>query len=333
MKNGIILIFIENMQNMFARNKTLLGFVMISLMLAGSVYAQEIITYQNVKVGDYIRQYALIEVDNNGAVYRIVCPDCSSYITLTDDDGTTYAYNVSMIELEEGLFGYDTSILSYGKHYNARYETVSPTYGSAVIFGEVQISDKSEWIGSVNLDSVLQPQEITVEEFCESDLDLIGRVLCKTDSSKTELDKFVLFDVNLGKPVYYGLVFFVFLFEVVITTGSGIGEVITLFVTSAISVASFTKALIGESTRDAAIVDGLDFLLSIAVAVLKPFMWFFVIAELFILYKVSVIRSSGGMMLAFFNEHKKMIAGVFNIVTSILDIIIKFISSITSAVF
>ena len=310
-----------------------LAVLIVFSLLMGLGTAQEVIVSQNVKLGDYIRQYALVEYSDNGAVYTVPCSDCSSYISLSDADGVNYLYNQSMVKLENGLYGYRSGSLTYGKLYTARFEAVSPTYGSSVMFGEVQISDKSEWVGAVNIDSVsasvASPGDFNVDS-C-SDLSFVLRLACETKGDQERLENYEFLGSKLG---VLGKVLFVsysalYAFYLVVTIVlGGFFDILGALVEFAVAGVEFVRDVLVDSRRDAAISRLMAFLLMVIMSVLKPFIPFFVVGELFIIAKVLSVKDPGKMMSDFFRGNLEIIMGVLNAVSKALNIVFGFVGGI-----
>ena len=304
--------------------------------MAGAVYGEDLITSQNVKIGDYIRQYALIEFDREGAVYTVLCEDCTVYITLTDRYGNNIIYNKTMTELDTGLFGYLTNDLKYGELYNARYESVSAEYGNGIIYGEVQITDISEWIGAIDLDATTIDKPLTTSidhSSCDEINDVMLKFACQTEGEQAKLENTTIPLLNwkigaIGTVFFYISALFVFLYDVVVVLGGGVVSFLQTIIKAALDLGGFVVAVTNASTRDQAISNALKFFYNIMVSVMKPFLPFLIIGELFILYKVSVIKSGGTMMQEFFMENYRMVKGVINLIVSVVNTIMGIIGGI-----
>ena len=310
-----------------------LAVLIVFSLLAGFGTSQGVIVSQNVKLGDYIRQYALVEYSDNGAVYTVPCSDCSCYISLSDADGVNYLYNQSMVKLENGLYGYRSGSLTYGKLYTARFEAVSPTYGSSVMFGEVQISDKSEWVGAVNIasvsPSVASPGDFNVGECVE--LAFVERLACETKDDEDALKNWSILGVELGAVgtmFFYIYIFFYGLYLLLTTVLGGFFGILGKLVGFTVAGVKIFEELLSDATRDKAIMKIMEFLWMIITAVLKPFIPFFVVGELFIMFKTSTIKDPGRMMSEFFNENLNIVKGVLNAVSTALNIVFGFVGGI-----
>ena len=311
-----------------------LAVLIVFSLLMGLGTAQEVIVSQNVKLGDYIRQYALVEYSDNGAVYMVPCEDCLSYISLSDADGINYLFNKSMVKLENGLYGYRSSSLTYGKLYTARFEAVSPTYGSSVMYGEVLIADKSEWVGDVAISSVTPTtasSSVNTYDKCDS-LNIMELSECQAEGTRVALQEWNVagyFKLGVvGDILYFGYLIVLSFWNALLYVGTGIFTVINFVVTTAIAGIDFSFRLLDDSRRDAAIMDFMKFLLMIITAILKPFIPFFVIGELFIMFKTSTIKDPGRMMSEFFKENLNIIKGVLNVVVTSVNIVFGFVGGI-----
>ena len=310
-----------------------LAVLIVFSLLAGLGVGQGVIVTQNVKLGDYVRQYALVEYSDNGAVYTVPCDDCSCYLSLSDADGVNYLYNQSMVKLENGLYGYRSSSLTYGKLYTARFEAVSATYGSSVMFGEVQITDKSEWVGPVNIasvsPSVASPGDFNVDS-C-SELEFVARLACLTKGDEEALMNWEFLGVKLGilgKGLFVSYLILNAVYLIITIVLGGLFSILADLIGFTVDGVVFFKDVLNSSTRDAAIERFMKFLLMIISSVLKPFIPFFVIAELFIISRVYKIREPGRMMSDFFRGNVEMVMGVLTIVSRAVNIVFGFVGGI-----
>ena len=298
--------------------------ILINLICLGVVAQDAVITVQKVKHGDWIRQTALINIIQDGESYLIPCPDCSVYITLAGD-GITIVNNQSMTQIDNGMWGYRSSSLQNHKYYTARFESVSVTYGSASMYGELYIGDVSEWLGDVVLIPSEREKETTVFQDECSDLDFVPKVACYTQGRQKQFETFKFlgqFEIGIvGTLSFYVYVFFTVIFLLIFEF---IGSIYIIIKNLILFIAGLFGFIVGVSdpvTRDASIFDGLMFIFDLLKSLLLPFTPFFVIAEIFIMYQVIKIRSSGGMMIEFFNMNYRMVSGVLKAITTAINAI------------
>ena len=311
------------------KDKIILVF-MILFLNSGLVSALEIIENQNVEYGDVIKQYALLEIDDNGAVYTIACDNCSMFISISDGDGINYVTNQSMNYTENGLFTYPSLGLTYYKSYIAKFESISHTYGGSIIFySEFYVGDNSEWVGDVTLDT---PSLSTNEAACEYD-DVVLELACLTEGQQEEFQNYEIpfFGIKLGiiGDLFFALhVTVLFISIIIFNIG---GTFINATQTSLVLILSFlgfVNEVIEPTTRELAINNGLTFIYEIIMVVLKPFYWFFVIAQPFIIYKAAVIKNPANMMIYYFEENFKIVKGVLNVILQALNLVFGIITGI-----
>lgn len=309
------------------------------LLLIGLVCAEDVIVKQNVKLGDYIRQYAMVEVDNNGAVYKVACDDCLAYITLYDDEGLIFVRNASMVKLDNGLYGYDSSGLDFGRLYNARYEIVSVKYGgSAVINGEVQITDDSEWMGAVALDTPITSQTSSSSSSSECLLedykgDFMGMIDCTTGSAKADLEgvevPFLKWKLGIVGTVIFSLYWLLtFVAALIAFTANGLYNILTLV----LAFVQFIVLFLDPASRSQAISGGLSFVYSLLISILLPFMPVILVCELFIVYRVCAEKTSYGLIVGFFRMNYNMIREIFNGLSYVLNLLFGVIAGVLSRV-
>jgi len=101
------------------------------------------ITTQNIRLNEYIRQYAKIQNVNNGAVYYNDCQDCTCKLDVYDSSNRVLFKNVQTTQLSSGLFGYiaTSQYFQVNNDYNAIFNCTSIAYGSGLVSSVVHIDE------------------------------------------------------------------------------------------------------------------------------------------------------------------------------------------------
>jgi hypothetical protein len=276
--------------------------------LMSSVYAIDEITSQDVPFGDYIKQYAVVQTVENGAVSNEFCKDCAAYITLTDEKNVKKVNNVSMVSLSSGLFGHKSTGLIVGKSYNVRVETISPVYGRGIVYSKANIvpaSSRSEISLSSDSTSSILPS------FLE---DYLKDISASFGVIKTAVNMYIDNVTNTFKA--FGL----------------LKGIISVFWNFALWVGKALYLFVSSETRGEAYSMVFEGFLGIIWSIMSFFLPFILILEVFILAKCSTM---GGInpLLAFMEENYRLLDNVvrlfrlfFDVFMDILDGIVKLVS-------
>jgi hypothetical protein len=88
------------------------------------------ITKQYVAYGDYIQQYAKVQISSMSGTYETPCLDCTATANVSINNMMALK-DVQMTEIMQGLFGFTCpTALAMNRTYFMRVTTVSPTYGT-----------------------------------------------------------------------------------------------------------------------------------------------------------------------------------------------------------
>ena len=109
------------------------------------------ITAQNIRLNEYIRQYAVIQ-NIGDTVYYTPCTDCTCTLDVFDSTNTQLLNDVQTIELSTGLFGYTATSQYFmaNNDYHAVFNCTSVVYGSGLVTSTVHI-DEGMPMGSIEV--------------------------------------------------------------------------------------------------------------------------------------------------------------------------------------
>jgi len=111
-----------------------------------SAQASEI-TSQNVRINDYVRQYAVIQyVNTQGSAYFDYCMDCNCTAKVYNDRLQQLRENITCTEIETGLFGFraTTDTFEPTKNYVVSFTCESVSYGNGSVNSDVYVYSSQE---------------------------------------------------------------------------------------------------------------------------------------------------------------------------------------------
>jgi len=323
------------------------------LLLAGLGFAQlEEIKVQYVREGDYIRQWAVVETDT----IRQYCDDCSAYITVRDFNGRLLVNNKSMAVLDRSLYGYKTDNLGRGE-FQVRIETISPTYGSGIVYSKAIVGDTGEWInpdaglhgssagggggGGAGsgvefngdpLNQLIFISEIGMEckgsflEVTDCEIERSGFTKQVNDVFDPYLETYLLGDlIKVLKWVVvnvFWLVIFVYtLFVLVLTL---VGGLFFAIVNQFPNLLGFFIELLSESTRETAFINGVNFILELFSPVINVFLPVIILAQLFIIYNAVRLDDVADIMTYVVDENRRLLMFMVNSIVIFVTLLNRF---------
>lgn len=140
------------------------------------------IDYQTVKVGDYIKQYAIVQkVNPSGSYVNALCTDCTCKLTIRGSNNVAVVSNQPMSQIDTGMFGLlvTPNMLQSSQSYLTFANCTSVAYGWGIAIGQLEQKDTVSASVSLSADNATTP---TDESSCGAN---IG---CWLDRLRTPLD-------------------------------------------------------------------------------------------------------------------------------------------------
>ena len=307
--------------------RNLVIILLISL-LCLDVSAIDEIVHQTVGYGDYIRQYAIVNIlKSDGAYYPDYCTDCSAYITVQDDKNILIN-NKSMSNISIGLFGYKTpTSLRFNKTYNVMIYTISPTYGDGIVYSTLAVTNvksDSKSLGVLSSSNIINSG--SADDFTDA-------ILNGIPGYNALQDFFNLFEEAGNEPGLIGA-----LFGYIMTVLGGIKLVLTIIASFSLTLANWMVNYINwciafwnPSTREGAISDVLILVSQIFRVLFAIFLPPLAIFELYIIH-ISIRKRGFDMIAEFLDAHRRYLTYSLDIFLKMFTIVMESIKLLITIV-
>lgn len=274
-------------------------------MIVGSI---EEIKNQDIYMGDYIKQYAIIQYVDNGATYTDLCQDCSCTITISNNKYGEILNNAQTQEINTGLFGYKTEHgLFYSEQtYYALFNCTSIEYGQGLAYSQVNILTNNQ------VNTGLSPNSeniITTTQSIQSEQSFLDKVLERLDKSLNSITNMPSQVLKIFEMMFDTLIFF--------------GDTLDTF-THILYLAVYNP------------VDGFKVMLSLFWNLFKPFIYYLsapiILYEFYIISFVAIKQPWDKMFSSIIEAQIKIIITIKNVFDQMLNYIMIIINLIINII-